>query len=186
MTVRFTNNKNVRVPWLELAKTPTKFLDADTIPDGFNLSDPSKLTNAKVNNLWNHWSERARNGKPILIFIYARKQDTRRNARREQDERTKVNGKRTTYVEPESDGGDDNHEGISGSPNGPPPPKRLRFTDWPSVPEKLSPATADLSDQRKFLSSLSEAREYTFFLSRVYSLPDLVSYYLFLRLFGFV
>ena len=180
------NNKNVYIPWLELTKTMTKFLNANTIPNGLNLSDPSKLTNAKVNNLWNHWSKQAHNEKPILIFIYAWKQDTQRNAHREQNECTKVNGKRTTYVEPESDGGDNNHKGISGFPNGPPPPKHLHFTDWPFVLEKLSPATTDLSNQRKFLFSLSKAHKYTFFLSRVYSLPDSVSYYLFLCLFGFV
>jgi hypothetical protein len=49
--VRITKRKKVHVPWLELAKTPA-YLDLDTIPEGFKVLDPSKLTKNMVSDLW--------------------------------------------------------------------------------------------------------------------------------------
>ena len=69
--MRFTKQDKVHVPWLELAKTPTKYLNMDTIPEGFKVLDPSKLTKAMVGWLWDHWSEQAKAKLPILIFINA-------------------------------------------------------------------------------------------------------------------
>jgi hypothetical protein len=68
--VRITKHTKVHVPWLELARMPD-CLDVDTIPEGFKVLDPSKLTKKMVSDLWSHWSERAEAELPILIFIKA-------------------------------------------------------------------------------------------------------------------
>ena len=74
--VKITGRKNkVRVPWLDLSQTPAKFLDVDTIPEGFRVLDPSKMTKDMVLSLWTHWARRAKANLPILIFIDARSQD---------------------------------------------------------------------------------------------------------------
>ena len=69
--MRFTKQDKVHVPWLELARTPTKYLNMNTIHKGFKVLDPSKLTKMMISQLWDHWSERAKAKLPILIFIDA-------------------------------------------------------------------------------------------------------------------
>jgi hypothetical protein len=75
--VRITKNPKARVPWLELAKESANFLDVETIPEGFKVLDPSKLTQNMVFSLLGHWRKRRDEKKPILVFAKAQKQDLR-------------------------------------------------------------------------------------------------------------
>jgi hypothetical protein len=100
--VRITKRERAHVPWLELARTPEKYLDVDTIPKGFKVLDPSKLTKDRIFDLWCHWSGRARAKLPILIFIEAREQDLGIHARYEL-EKPSVVKKRVAYVDVGSD-----------------------------------------------------------------------------------
>ena len=65
----------MHVPWLELARSPKRYLDVNTIPKGFKVLDPSKMTVSMIYQLWSHWSHRAKRELPILIFKRGRRQD---------------------------------------------------------------------------------------------------------------
>lgn len=88
--MRITKRDKVHVPWLELARTPTKYLDSDTIPNGFKVLDPSKLTKDIIFDLWCHWSGWARAKLPILTFIKAREQDLGVRARNNFEQEKRV------------------------------------------------------------------------------------------------
>lgn len=182
--MRITKRDNARVPWLELARSPADYLDDNTIPEGFKVLDPSKLTKSMVTELWCHWSERARAKEPILIFIKAREQDLGLAARYPPEmPRPLVGQKRTAYVDVESDDqvsddemdsctgkskeGADKGKGISESSARPPPSKRRRLSD------DQSPA-ANNGDMPKFLYSLSLEPSYKVLLDGVLALPVFV------------
>ncbi|KAG8219311.1 hypothetical protein J3R82DRAFT_183 [Butyriboletus roseoflavus] len=111
--MRITKHDKVHVPWLELVRMPTKYLDADTIPEGFEMLDPSKLTKVMISCLWSYWVAQAKVKVPILIFIKAWRQDLGLSAGLEVPW---VVNKRKLYVEVESgdNQGDDDLDGHAG------------------------------------------------------------------------
>jgi hypothetical protein len=184
--VRITKRERAHVPWLELARTPEKYLDVDTIPEGFKVLDPSKLTKDRIFDLWCHWSGRARAKLPILIFIEAREQDLGIHARYEL-EKPSVVKKRVAYVDVGSDdqtgddelnGPADKGEGTSGSLHKQPPSKHPRLSQQPAVPDKRSPA-ANNSDRRKYLYSLCIHPSYKTLVDGMLALPLSVSPFFF-------
>ena len=48
LSVRVTKHNNIHISWLELARTPTKYLDIDTLPEGFEVLDPLKMTKRMI------------------------------------------------------------------------------------------------------------------------------------------
>lgn len=175
---------------MELAKAPTKYLDADTIPEGFKVLDPSKLTKSMVSDLWSHWFERAKAKLPILVFIEAREQDMGRKARCTVDipmdiSRPLAGRKRTPYNynwsdDEASDGemgslakdGADKGKGTSRSPARPAPSKRPRISD------EGSPA-GNCDDRQNFLYGLSTEPSYKALLNSVLLLAACVSPFFF-------
>lgn len=184
--MRVTKRDNVHVPWLELARTPTKYLDMDTLPDGFEVLDPSKMTKRMISQLWSHWSKRADAKQPILIFLEGRDQDLGLSARWTRG-RPSANRKRPAYIDEEASG-----DGLGGhssgrSQDGPsegdrtpesldrlPSSKRPRLSEAPAIPDEQSPATNN-DDRKKFLSSLSLDPAYKALLDGVSALPVSVS-----------
>ena len=195
--MKITKRGKVHVPWLELARSPTKYLDVNTIPEGFKVLDPSKLTKIMISNLWSHWSARAMAKLPILVFIEARKQDLGLSAQRDLQEPS-IAGKRKAigYVEVGSD-----HQASDGELDGQteankdkrtseslvrqPPSKRPRLSGQTAIPEKQSPAASN-SDRLKFLRSLSSDPFYKTLLDGILALPVFVSPFLPLHLYRFV
>jgi hypothetical protein len=168
--VRVAKRGRVHVPWLELARKPEKYLDADTIPEGFKVLDPSKLTKVMVSDLWSHWSGRAKAKLPILIFITAREQDLGTRARYPM-QTPLVRKAHVAYLDigsddSASDDGADKGEGAPGSPIRSPPP----------IPEEESPAAND-SNRSQFLYSLSLQVDpaYKALLNGMLTLPVFVS-----------
>ena len=185
--MRITKRDKVHVPWLELARTPTKYLDVNTIPEGFKVLDPSKLTKDRIFDLWCHWSGRARKNLPILIFIKAREQDLGIRARYE-TEKTSVAKKKMAYVNVGSDdqtsndkldGLANNGEGTSGSPDKQPLSEQLGLPQQPAIPDEQSPA-ANNSDRPKFLYSLCIHPSYKILVDGVLALPVAVSLFYFI------
>lgn len=186
--MRITERKKVHVPWLELARNQTEYLDGDTIPNGFEVLDPSKLTVAMIDRLWNHWSLRAAAKQPILIFKNARSQDTAAGVRRQQFAQSMKNFR----VASDDQVGDSGHAGnshsgkrkgeankgqeMSQSAVTPLPSKRPRLFRGPVVPEEQSPG-ANNGDKQKFLVSLSSDTSYKVLLDAVLALPAFVSYF---------
>lgn len=179
--MRLTKRDKVHVPWLELARVPTKYLDANTIPEGFEVLDPSRLTKIMIGQLWSHWQTREKAKQPTLIFTGARAQDL---GLRAGWEKPRVE-KRVAYVDVGSDDqssgdeldGADKGEGTSWSSVRPPPSKRLCLSREKAVQpvlEEESPA-ANNSDRSKFLHSLSLDPSYKTLLNGVLALPVLVS-----------
>lgn len=178
--MRITGRKKVHVPWLELARNPTEYLDVDTIPNGFKVLDPSKLTVAMIDRLWFHWSSRAAAKLPILIFTSARWQDKATTVRNQaflksirnvpvaSDDQVGDNG----HAAKRKDGADKGEE-TSRSVR-PPPSKRPRLFAQPVVPDEQSPG-ANNSDRQKFLVSLSSDASYKVLLDAVLALPAFVS-----------
>ncbi|KAI6094359.1 hypothetical protein EV401DRAFT_2084468 [Pisolithus croceorrhizus] len=52
---KFTKKPKAKVPWGLLIKSPMKYLDPESIPEGFTMKDPSKWTKADLGLLWDHW-----------------------------------------------------------------------------------------------------------------------------------
>lgn len=191
--MRITKRDNVRVPWLELARAPTTYLDSDTIPEGFKILDPSKLTKDMIFELWSHWNRRAMAKLPILVFIKSRDPELPAfsNQSGTEEPRKRITKKRIAYVdlsddqtsdnEPDGHTGTDKGEGTSGSAIRPPPSKRLRLSQQPepALPEEQSPA-ANNGDRLKFLSSLSVESSYKTLLDGVSALPALVCLFFFI------
>lgn len=65
----------MHAPWLELTRPDNHYLHPDSIPEGFNISDPSKLTKPIIDKLWAHWRTRERKNLPIVEFVSARPKD---------------------------------------------------------------------------------------------------------------
>jgi hypothetical protein len=140
--VKITKRKDTRVPWLELGKSPADYLDVDTIPEGFKVLDPSKMTKNMITQLWDHWTTRAEAKKPILRFLKAQDSDLGLSALARAVERAKKQGKtrlfkRAAYIDDigsddqssDSDGDDgaNSSNGMSRAPARPPPSKRPRL-----------------------------------------------------------
>lgn len=175
--MRCTKRDKVHVPWLELGVSASRYLDIDTIPNGFKVLDPSKLTKLMIGQLWDHWSERAKAKLPILEFKGARPQDRGlyQNSASRRAYKPSWNGKRKVVVSAESDdqASDDEQDGHAG------PSKRPRLSKQTPGPEKESPA-ANNSDREKFLYHLSSDPSYKTLLATVLTLPILVSPFIFL------
>lgn len=180
--------EKAHVPWQELTRAPEKYLDTDTIPEGFQILDPSKLTKNRIDELWCHWSARAKAKQPILVFKKARDQDLGSRARWElvvpRAVRTKpayvdLSDDQTSDDEPDGRAGKrkdgpDTGEATSESSVRPPPSKRPRLSGRLAVPEEQSPA-ANNSNRSKFLYSLSCDTVYKTLLNNVSALPVFVS-----------
>ena len=134
--MRAAGRKKVRVPWLKVAREPNSYLDAEMLPEEFNVLDPSKLTKAMVGRLWDHWSERAEADLPILVFTLAQKQDRRPYGSSfdgQFPKRNRMNWRKrapSSSEDEESDGeaDADKDKGVSGPPVRPPSPKRRRLS----------------------------------------------------------
>lgn len=192
--MRVTKRKSVHVPWLELARSPTEYLDASTIPDDFKLLDPSKMTKDAIHRLWWHWSRRAANDQPILVFTNGRSQDMGVSPAYTEPQRRRINAMKPgiDYIPIGEDDGDeepDSHarkrsnvadegEGSSRSQIRPPPSKRPRLSGQATV-DKDSPA-ANSSNRPAFLSSLSREPSFGTLISTVLALPASVSFVIFI------
>lgn len=91
----------MHAPWLELTRPNNQYLHPDSIPEGFNISDPSKLTKPMVDELWTHWRARQKKKLPIVEFINARRKDLD-GWKFGLEEEPRV-GKRKAYVEVDDD-----------------------------------------------------------------------------------
>jgi hypothetical protein len=181
--VRITERKKVHVPWLELGRAPSNYLDVETIPEGFKVLDPSKLAKSMISRLWSHWSTRAKAKLPILIFIKAREQDMGLYAGLE---KPLVDKKRKAYMDVDSDnqgcndeldvgkGKDRAEEGGSEASSRQPSSKRTRLSEQTIVPEEESPA-ANSGNRTEFLYSLSSDSSYKLLVDIVLALPVSVS-----------
>lgn len=168
--MRITKREKVHVPWLELARAPSDYLDPGALPEGFNVLDPSKLTKDMVRTLWCHWSGRARANLPVLVFIKARKQDLSISARYNTEKTKPVLGKRAVaYVEPGSDDEADDSESER-----PPPSKHPRLSKEATIPDNLSPA-ANNGGRAEFLRRLVKDPVLWILLRGVEALPGVVS-----------
>jgi hypothetical protein len=159
------------------------------------------LTKAMVTQLWDHWSERAKANKPILVFTSAKEQDFSSQlgsligrAKPQLVRKRTLPHLDVSDDEPSGDkpsghtgkGKDraEEGEGTSGSHLEPPQSKRRRLSEQPTVPEENSPA-ANNSNRAEFLNSLSSDSFYKNLLNDVSAWPAVVSSF-FLLLYGFV
>ena len=62
-------------PWADLSNNKDMLIAPETLPDGFNIRDPSKMVAGEVEVLINHWRERLEEGlKPLEFRGYKTKQ----------------------------------------------------------------------------------------------------------------
>lgn len=192
--MRVTRRKSVRVPWLELARSPAEYLDASTIPNDFKLLDPSKMTKYAIDQLWWHWTRRAEVDQPILVFAKGRKQDMGTPPANTDPRPYTINALEpgVDYIpidEDPSDEAPDSHarkrsnvanegEGSSGSQIRPPPSKRPRLSGQAAI-DKDSPA-ANSSNRPAFLSGLSLEPSFRTLIDTVLALPASVSFVVFI------
>ena len=182
--MKVTKRKRSHTPWLELSHAAADYLDPATIPEGFNICDPSKLTKAQIDGLWAHWRAQAEKKLPIFRFIKAKRNDIGLVGSSETVQRPP---KQKPYVEVSDDDEDEQdaledvrqEEGTLSSTSKPPPSKRSRLSGQYEEAEDQSPA-ANGSDRIKFLYSLSKDSSYTAVVDALMALPIFVSL-LFLR-----
>lgn len=197
--MRVTLRKKVHVPWLQLGREPELYLDLETLPEGFNVIDPSKLTKHALGQLWDHWSERARARQPILRFTLARTQDVALPGSRfvRQPKRNRI--LESTDDESDPDGQakadkdrlvgpsvglpqskrsrlwhDSDDQATDDEPERPPPSKRPRLSKHTAAPDEQSPA-ANNNSRTEFLRSLSKETLFVALLDGVLALPAVVS-----------
>ncbi|KAI6160115.1 hypothetical protein EDD17DRAFT_1761663 [Pisolithus thermaeus] len=72
---KFTKKPKAKVPWGLLIKSPMKYLDPESIPEGLTMKDPSKWTKADLGLLWDHWQSLEAQDKVIVSFIDCKKED---------------------------------------------------------------------------------------------------------------
>ncbi|KAI6167644.1 hypothetical protein EDD17DRAFT_1750998 [Pisolithus thermaeus] len=72
---KFTKKPKAKVPWGLLIKSPMKYLDPESIPEGFTMKDPSKWTKADLRLLWDQWQSLEAQDKVIVSFIDCKKED---------------------------------------------------------------------------------------------------------------
>ena len=174
--MRCTKRNKVHVPWLELASHTSDYLDINTIPKGFKVLDPSKLTKLMIGQLWDHWSEQAKAKLPILEFNHAQPQDRglHHSSASRRAHMPSWNRKRKVYVSAESDNQASNDE-LDGCAE---PSKHPHHSEQTTVHEEESPA-ANNSDREKFLYNLSSDPSYRTLLAVVLTLPILVCPFIF-------
>lgn len=198
--MRITKRKNVHVPWLELARSPAEYLDASTIPNDYKVFDPSKMTRFTIEQLWTHWTRRARTDEPILVFTKGRSQDmgvspgytdphqrhpiNAINALKAGRDYVEIGDDDAGYEEPDGHARKrsnvaDKGEEVSGPENRPPPSKRPRLSGQATVLDDDSPA-ANSSNRPVYLSSLSSEPPFRTLVDAVLALPALVSFVIFI------
>ncbi|KAI6046732.1 hypothetical protein EDC04DRAFT_2887576 [Pisolithus marmoratus] len=72
---KFTKKPKARVPWGLLIESPMEYLDSQSIPEGFMMTDPSKWTKADLELLWDHWQTLETEEKVIVSSIGCKKED---------------------------------------------------------------------------------------------------------------
>ncbi|KAI6160852.1 hypothetical protein EDD17DRAFT_1760029 [Pisolithus thermaeus] len=72
---KFIKKPKAKVPWGLLIKSPTEYLDSESIPEGFTMKDPSKWTKADLGLLWDHWKSLEAEEKVIVSFTDCKKED---------------------------------------------------------------------------------------------------------------
>lgn len=64
----YTQNAKASVPWGQIAECTTDWLGVDHWPRDVNFKDPSKLQLSEAEKVFNHWTERERNGEVVVKF----------------------------------------------------------------------------------------------------------------------
>ena len=65
----------MHAPWLELTRPDNQYLHPDSVPKGFNISDPSKLAKQMIDGLCAHWQAHKQKKLPIIEIVNARPKD---------------------------------------------------------------------------------------------------------------
>ena len=170
---KFTNKPKAKVPWGLLIQSPLDYLDSGCIPNGFIVRDPSKWTKADIIRLGAHWRSLEAEGKAIISFIGARKDDLPS----EKPTKIRDTGSKKPWMEIEdseeegptpsfSDSEEETNK-VSGKPK--------RKSAWAKNPHEDSPCAHAHQDQMQFLQSLSIMPQYQDLINIAYTLSKVVS-----------
>ncbi|KAI6095295.1 hypothetical protein EV401DRAFT_2083801 [Pisolithus croceorrhizus] len=173
---KFMKKPKAKVPWGLLIKSPMEYLDSKSIPEGFTMKDPSKLTKADLVLLWDHWQSLEAEEKAIVSFIDCRKEDAPLS--RQFDRKVVGSSKKRVWVTVE----DDSEAEVGGA--GVPGPSGQTMdtgdvlgeptTDVrEQTPEESSPAWHASKDCIQYLKSHSIMPRYQVLLDLVDALPVL-------------
>lgn len=72
---QFTNNQNATVPWLRIRDSLGEFIDAEYLPDGQQMMEPTKMKKDQLKLAFDHWESRQASGLVALKFKSARDSD---------------------------------------------------------------------------------------------------------------
>ncbi|KAI6137275.1 hypothetical protein F5141DRAFT_1209603 [Pisolithus sp. B1] len=182
---KFTKKPKAKVPWGLLIKSPTEYLDSESIPEGFTMKDPSKWTKADLGLLWDHWQSLEAEEKVIVSFTDCKKEDAPLS--RQFDRKVVGSSKKRVWVTVEDDS--EAEVGGAGVP-GPSitrpsvvgtPGQTMDMGEVPGeattdvgeqTPEESSPAWHASRDQIQYLKSLSIMPRYQVLLDLLDALPE--------------
>ncbi|KAI6096241.1 hypothetical protein EDD16DRAFT_1716875 [Pisolithus croceorrhizus] len=182
---KFTKKPKAKVPWGLLIRSPMKYLDPESIPEGFTMKDPSKWTKADLRLLWDHWQSLEAQDKVIVSFIDCKKEDAPLS--RQFDRKVVGSSKKRVWVTV-----DDDSEAEVGGAGIPGPSVTQHSVGGPSEqtvdggevlgeattdvgqsnPEETSPAWHASKDQISYLKSLSIMPRYQVLVDLVDALPE--------------
>ncbi|KAI6106766.1 hypothetical protein EDD16DRAFT_1713080 [Pisolithus croceorrhizus] len=182
---KFTKKPKAKVPWGLLIKSPMKYLDPESIPEGFTMKDPSKWTKADLGLLWDHWKSVKAQDKVIVSFIDCKKEDA--PLHKQFDRKVVGSSKKRVWVTV-----DDDSEAEVGGAGIPGPSVTQHSVGGPSEqtvgggevlgeattdvgqsnPEESSPAWHASKDWISYLKSLSIMPRYQVLVDLVDALPE--------------
>ncbi|KAI6167643.1 hypothetical protein EDD17DRAFT_1750996 [Pisolithus thermaeus] len=182
---KFTKKPKAKVPWGLLIKSPMKYLDPESIPEGFTMKDPSKWTKADLRLLWDQWQSLEAQDKVIVSFIDCKKEDA--PLCRQFDRKVVGSSKKRVWVTV-----DDDSEAEVGGAGIPGPSVTQHSVGGPSEqtvdggevlgeatthvgqlnPEESSPAQHASKDCISYLKSLSIMPRYQVLVDLVDALPE--------------
>ncbi|KAI6094077.1 hypothetical protein EV401DRAFT_1896503 [Pisolithus croceorrhizus] len=182
---KFTKKPKAKVPWGLLNKSPMKYLDPESISEGFTMKDPSKWTKAYLGLLWDHWQSLEAQDKVIVSFIDCKKEGA--PLCRQFDRKVVGSSKKRVWVTV-----DDDSEAEVGGAGIPGPSVTWHLVGGPSEqtvgggevlgeattdvgqsnPEESSPAWHASKDQISYLKSLSIMPRYQVLVDLVDALPE--------------
>ncbi|KIM59754.1 hypothetical protein SCLCIDRAFT_27142 [Scleroderma citrinum Foug A] len=168
---KFTNKPKAKVPWGLLIQSPLDYLDSECIPEDFAIQDPSKWTKADIKQLGTHWRSLENEGKAIVSFIDARKDDMPL----EKAARTKASLSKKPWMNIEDSEDENSTTPFSDSEKetNEVSKQSKKTRGWvKNPPHEDSPFLHSSQDRIQFLKSLSIMPQYQELINIIYALPE--------------
>ncbi|THH07950.1 hypothetical protein EW146_g9152 [Bondarzewia mesenterica] len=63
-----TSNEKSTVPWIDIKEHQSEYINAEYLPEGYQMKEPSKMVRTKVVKLMDHWHMRQAKEEHLVVF----------------------------------------------------------------------------------------------------------------------